>query len=99
MPGSENIQNCLLEDLGTELKQGKLTYQDGSEYIGGLKVVEGRKMRHGLGVLNREKGKDGVLYKYEGPWTADCMGDGPGELLMYAMNIPQEIDDRGEEED
>ena len=56
-------------------------------------------MRHGLGVLNREKGKDGVLYKYEGPWTADCMGDGPGELLMYAMNITQEIDDRGEEED
>ena len=56
-------------------------------------------MRDGLGVLSREKGKDVVLYKYEGPWTADCMGDGPGELLMYAMNSAQENSDGKEEEE
>ena len=33
-----------------------------------------------------EKGLDKILYKYEGPWSNDRMGDGPGELLVYVVS-------------
>lgn len=76
-----------------------MDYRDGSEYIGGLKVVEGSEMRHGLGILSDEKGKDKILYKYEGPWNQDCMGDGPGELLVYIVTNQKNATSKEDEED
>ena len=60
--------------------------------------MEGCPRRHGLGILSDEKGTDKVLYKYEGPWKQDCMGDGPGELLMYIV-ANQKVDTSKEDEE
>lgn len=76
-----------------------MDYRDGSEYIGGLKVVDGSPKRHGLGTLSDEKGTDKILYKYEGPWKQDCMGDGPGELLVYIIANQKNTTSKEDEEE
>ena len=93
----KSIEDQLQDIQIAEQTQGKLKYTDGSEYIGGLKEVDGERVRQGLGTLNLEKGLDRILYKYEGPWTEDQMGEGPGELLIYIVTEQKTATCDGEE--
>jgi len=66
-----------------------------------MREVEGRKVRDGLGTLSMEIGANKILYKYEGPWTEDRMGEGPGELLVYIVKetVKEDDDEEGEDDE